>query len=486
MTTPADVIIDTRPLWQILLHRSRYPVLLLLGVGLYWAVRSLPAPADLAPEGQAALAVFALCVFYWVFSVLPLMITGLLAIILIPLSGVMQPSEAYALFGNEAVFFILGAFMLAAAMMKSGLSARIAVNILDRFRGSPRRLLASILCLNALMSCFMSEHAVAAMTFPIVMEIATVLRIDPKRSNYGRALFLAMAWGSTIGGVLTLLGGARGPLALAILRESTGESFSFAAWSLAIFPLVVVVLPAAYLIITRFFPIDVASTEAAERAVHERKLALGRPSYQERAVSLLMAGAFVAWVVAGEEFGLATIAIGAVVALFVFRIVSWRDIEEYVNWGIFLMYGGAICLGAAIQKSGAAAWLAKHTMLAWAADGPTVVLMISFLAIALTEVVSNSAVVAFLLPVAIGAADTFGMDPRVMTLIVAVPAGLAFTLPVGTPANAIVYSSGFFRLRQMMLPGMTMNFLSWVVFNVMANWYWPLLGLSVQATRMPG
>ena len=138
-----------------------------------------PTPQGLSDAGQKALAVFALCVFYWVFNVLPLMITSMLAIILIPLSGVMTAPQAYALFGNEAVFFILGAFILAAAMMKSGLSTRIALSILRRFGTTPRLLLISVLLLNAIMAFAMSEHAVAAMNFPIVARDRRGSRAQP-------------------------------------------------------------------------------------------------------------------------------------------------------------------------------------------------------------------------------------------------------------------------------------------------------------------
>jgi sodium-dependent dicarboxylate transporter 2/3/5 len=480
MPPPAEIVIDTRPLWQLLISRGRQPLMLAIGVLLYWSVRTLPAPEGLTAEGQAALAVFALCVFYWIFSVLPLMITGLLAITLIPLSGIMSAGQAYALFGNEAVFFILGAFILAAAMMRSGLSARIAVLILDRFHGTPGRLLLTIFLLNAVMAFFMSEHAVAAMNFPIIVEIAAVLRLNPRRSNYGKSLFMAMAWGTTIGGVATLLGGARAPLALAMLRESTGQSFSFAEWSAAIWPTVAVMLCVGYFTLTRFFPTDVASVEAVEATLREKRLKMGRASYRQRAVGLVMFATFVAWVVGGEAFGLANIALAAVIVLFVLQLVSWRDVEAYVNWGVLLMYGGAICLGAAISKSGAAAWIAHHTILNWAGDPRAVVLVLSLLSLVLTEAMSNTAVVALLMPVSLGIAEAFGMDPRVITLAIAVPAGLAFALPVGTPANAIAYSSGYLRVRDIMVPGAMLAFCAWIVFNLMANFYWPLLGIRIQ------
>jgi len=480
MAREREVVVDRRPLWVILAGRSRKTLLTLCGALLYWIVAAMPLPAGLTPAGQKALAAFALCVFFWVLNVLPLMITSLLAIILLPLSGVMQSSQAYALFGNEAVFFILGAFILAACLMKSGLSSRIALNILHRFGHTPRRLLLSIFLLNVVMAFFMSEHAVAAMNFPIVVEIVSVLGLQRRRSNYARALFLAMAWGSSIGGIATLLGGARAPLALGILKEATGQSYSFLEWTLLTLPLVLVLLVSGYQIIVRFFPAEIDSVQAAESALNERWLKLGRPSYSEWAIGLVMAATFVAWIIGGEEFGLANIAIAAVVALFVLRVVSWRDIERYVNWGVLLMYGGAIALGAAINKSGAATWLAHVTISHWASSGMTVVLLTSLVSILLTEAMSHSAVVALLMPVSLGVAHEFGLDPRLMAPVVALPAGLAFTLPIGTPANAIAYSSGYLRIWDLLGPGALLEVIAWLTFNAMAYWYWPLFGLHVQ------
>ncbi len=479
----SEFVVDTRPLWIILLARSRQAGLLLTGVLIFWWVQTMAPPAGLSEAGQKALGVFGLCVFYWVFDVLPLMITSLLAIILIPLSGVMTAPQAYALFGNEAVFFILGAFILAACLMKSGLSTRIALAILWKFGHTPRALLLSILLLNAAMSFAMSEHAVAAMNFPIILEIVSVLGLARGRTRYGKALFLAMAWGSTIGGVATLLGGGRAPLALGILRESTGQSFSFVQWSVAILPLVAVMLFVCYRVIVFFFPIDVGDVRAADEVLRAKHLELGRLHSDEVAIGLVIVLTFLAWVFLGEEFGLANVAIASVIVLFVFRLVSWREIEGYVNWGVILMYGGAICLGAAMNKSGAAAWIAHVTISRWATGGVSVVLLLSFLAILLTEAMSNSAVVALLMPVSLGIAREFSMDPRIMALVVAVPAGLAYTLPIGTPANAIAYSSGHLSMRDMVVPGAMLAVISWLVFNLMASWYWPLLGLSVGGLR---
>src|SRR6185369_4471209 len=253
----ADVAIDTRPLWRILVERAQTPGIILLGMASYAIVRALPLPDGLTPAGQKALAVFVLCLVYWVSNVIPLVVTSILAMTLLPLTGVLSAKETYSLFGNEAVFFILGVFILAAALMKCGLSTRLALTMLRRFGRTPTRLLLSLFLMNALLSFFMSEHAVAAMTFPITLEIATVLQLRPRQSNYGRALFIAMAWGTQIGGIATLLGGGRAPLAIGMLREATGQGFSFLEWSMTAWPIVVVLLVAGWTILIRWFPVDI-------------------------------------------------------------------------------------------------------------------------------------------------------------------------------------------------------------------------------------
>ena len=472
-----DVVVDTRPLWLILVGRSGRLLRMGAGIAVYFVISQMPAPAGLEPAAQQALAVFALCVVFWVLNVLPLMITSLLAIALIPMAGVMPARQAYSYFGNSAVFFILGAFILAACLMKSGLSTRMSLVCLRRFGGSPRKLLLSIFLMNAFMAFWMSEHAVAAMNFPIVAEIVAVLGLRPFRSNYGKALFLAMAWGSTIGGVATLLGGGRAPLALAILDEAThgAPSFTFLSWSLHALPTVLVMLAVGYFVITRWFPVDIDSVAEAEAALDEKVRELGRVSYEEKMIGLVMLITVGAWISVGHELGLANIAIAAVVVLFAMRLVAWRDVEAYVNWGIILMYGGAICLGSALGESGAALWLAERSLGLWADSQATAIASISLFSWLLTEAMSNSAVTALMMPIAIGMAHEIGMAVALVAPVVAVPAGLAFAFPIGTPANAIAYSSGYLRLRDLIVPGMVMGLLSWLVFNAMTTFYWPWL-----------
>ncbi|MBI5971248.1 MAG: DASS family sodium-coupled anion symporter [Deltaproteobacteria bacterium] len=472
------VEIDTRPLWLIIALRALRPIFFAALLVLFIALLYMPAPAGLSPEGQKAIAIFAVCFILWISNALPLAITSLFAIVLVPLFGVLSKRETYALFGNEAVFFILGAFILAGAVMHSGLSTRVALTIMDRFGASPKRLILSIFLLAAALSFLMSEHAVAAMLFPIVFEISKGLNLKPGASNYGKLLFFSLAWGCVIGGVATFLGGARVPLAIGILKETTGKTIEFSDYIIAVFPIVIALLFAGYFIMTYFFPIDVTDIDKAHNVLGKRIKTLGKITYMEYAVGVVMLVTILAWVFLGKRFGLAGIALSSVVALFVLRLVRWKDIEEYVNWGIILMYGGAIILGAALDKSGAASWLVNSIMGGWS-DSPVVVFaLLSLLTIALTEAMSNAAVIVILLPVSIGLADKLSIDPAAMTYAIAVPAGLAFMFPMSTPANAIAVSSNYISVRDMAKGGFIMCVLSWLVFNLAAAFYWPLIGMG--------
>lgn len=471
-----SVEIDTRPIWVILLRRSLRP-LFFIGLALiFWFLATMPTPAGLSLGGQRAIAVFILCLVLWVTNALPLAITSLFAIVLVPLLGVLPHKDTLSLFGNEAVFFILGAFILAGAVMQSGLSNRIALTILDRFGSSPRKLLISIFLLAACLSFFMSEHAVAAMLFPIVLEISKSLGLRPGRSNYGKLLFFSLAWGCVIGGVATFLGGARVPLAIGILGETTGGSIEFLEYSIAVFPVVVVMLVAGYLLLTRFFPVDIEGVDRARDVLEKRVKGLGKMTFSEYSVGLLLVFTILAWILLGRRLGLSSIALSSVVVLFVFRLVRWKDIEEYVNWGIILMYGGAIILGTALDRSGAAEWLVSSVIGGWA-TGPVMVFgLISLLTLLLTEAMSNAAVIAVLLPVSIGMAQKLAIDPSVMTYAVAVPAGLAFMFPMSTPANALAVSSSYVSVRDLIKGGFIMFVTAWVAFNLVAALWWPLMG----------
>ncbi|OIO38815.1 MAG: anion transporter [Candidatus Omnitrophica bacterium CG1_02_49_10] len=454
-------------------------IIIVLAACLFFGILRLHTPDGLTAEGQKSLAIFSLCLVLWVTDAIPLAATSLLALVLLPLVGAMGEREAFSLFGNQAVFFILGAFMLAAALLSTGLSTRLALIFISMFKSTPKSLLGGVLISSAFLSFWMPEHAVAALMFPIILEIAKSLKLEPgNNSNYGKALFLSLAWGSIIGGVATFLGGARNPLAIGMLKETYGLSIGFFEWMVAVIPMVVIMLFVAFITIQFFLKIDIKEVANASDVLKTRIAELGRMTRSERMLSVLMLATICAWIFMGQFSGLATISVLAGISIFVFGIVTWKDIEGYVNWGVILMYGGAIALASALYKTGAAEWLAYSVFSKFTFSPYVLLLSIIFIALILTECISNTAVVALLLPIAFSLGKSYGINPIIMVYAVAVPSGLAFTLPMGTPPNAICYAAGYYKLRDIVSAGLFMNLAALIIFALVMKFYWPLVGIK--------
>ncbi|MBD3335505.1 MAG: DASS family sodium-coupled anion symporter [Candidatus Eisenbacteria bacterium] len=437
---------------------------------------ALPAPRGLSQEGFRAIAVFITCFGLWVTAALPFAVTGLLAISLLSLFRVFTPTEAFGLFGNTAVFFILGSFMLAAALMRSGLSKRIALVILSRCGASAGGLLTGVFAIAWCLSLIMSEHAVAAVLFPVILEILRAAQERGPDRTFAKGLLLALAWGAIIGGTGTLLGGARAPLALGILHRLTGEQVSFLQWSRVTMPVTVAMGLVALPVLQLLFGRGRTDVVAARARLTEETAQLGPLTRREKGTGLIFLVTIFCWVFLSRQIDLATTAILASVALFVFRLISWSDTEEYVNWEIILMYGGAVALGTALSETGAAAWLAQ-TFLPWGAPFLLMIGLLVLLSALLTEGMSSAAVVAFLLPLAIGFAEPLGLAPRHLAYLIAVAAGLVYIFPMGAPPLAIVYSSGMLRLREVILPGIILHLVSWTVILLWVHFFWPWAGL---------
>jgi sodium-dependent dicarboxylate transporter 2/3/5 len=432
-------------------------------------------------EARRCFGIFTLCSLLWTTSLIPLQITSLIALGLLPLTGVMKVDQAFALFGNQATFFIIGAFILSAIVVMSGLSMRITCAVLNRFAGSPRLLRNGIFWFGAFASFWMSEHAVAAMLFPIVMGMVKAYGLKPHESGFAKSFFFALAWGCVIGGIATYLGGARNLLAVAILGQETGMGISFLRWMKFSLPLVVPMLLIGQFVLEALYPPEHVSAGAARAVIEERRRALGPMGGRERKVALVAALTILTWIVFSSEShhggaDLASISLMAIAVMFIFRLAKWTEVESEVNWGVILMYGGAIALGAALNRTGAAKLLVDGAL------GDAVLpdwFLISFFAVAsfiLTGFISNSAVVSVLLPVGFEIARRNGISPELMTLAIALPSGLDYVLPMGTPATAIAYSSGYMTMRDFLRAGGLMWLLSVVCFLLIAFLVWPHLG----------
>lgn len=449
------------------------------GILIFTVILLLPSPEGLSTAGKNSFAVFFLCLSLWVSQMLPLSVTGLLGIALMPLLNILGPEETFALFGNKAIFFILGALILAAGLYQTGLGTRIAAKIIGTFGKSPRQLLVGVLLSSGLLSCIMPEHAVAALLFPIVLEIATILELEPLKSNYGKLLFLAMAWGAIAGGITTFLGGARNLLAVGLLEKQYNISIGFFEWIKYSWPIPALLLTVVAFMMTKVFEVDISNIDKANEELKKRLQEAGEMSIREKKLSIVLVIVICSWLFLSQVIDISVTAILGGVLTFVVGVVEWQDIEEYINWSVLLMYGGAIVVATSLVKTGATDWLSQAVFAQ--VELPPFIFLVCLVIFTnlLTEGVSNVAAVAIVLPLAYSVGEAYSLNPIIITLSVALPGGLAFMLPMGTPPNAIAFSSGFYRVQDAVKLGIMLDVIAWLIYILVARFYWPLIGLKI-------
>ncbi len=451
----------------------------ILGIFIFFLLIFLPSPEGLTIAGKRALAVFVLCLTLWVSQALPLSVTALLGMGLIPLLNIMEMNHTFALFGNKAIFFILGALIMAAGLYQTGLGSRIAFRIIGTFGSSPRKLLVAIAVSAAFLSCIMPEHAVAALLFPIVLEIAVNQDLKPLESNYGKLLFLSMAWGAIIGGITTYLGGARNLLAVGFLEKNYGQTIGFFEWIKYSWPIPFLLLFIYILMIIFVFKIDIENISGARKKLNEKISRAGKMNLREKKLSIVIIIVVLCWLFLSGDIHISVTAVLGGVAIFIFNIVEWKEIEEYVNWSVILMYGGAIVVASSLVETGVTAWLSETVFTRLQVTPFVFLVLIALFTILLTEGVSNVAAVAIVLPLAYSIGDTYSINPVLITLSVALPGGLAFMLPMGTPPNAIAFSSGYYRIQDAVKWGLMLNITGWSIYVFVLKFYWPFLGIKI-------
>ena len=475
-----QIFIDRRPIWILLFERLRRYIILALFFGIFALLLTQEGPSDLSLEGYKVLCLFFLCVCLWATNLIPLSITSLLAIAAVPLLGIMEASQAYSYFGNKAVFFILGIFILSASMIACGLSTRISIWVMENWSETPGGLVAATYCFAGISSCFMSEHAVAVILFPIIHEIIQSLNLKRDNSVFAKSMYFAMAWGCIIGGAMTVLGGGRVPLGVEMLEKATAgqQTLGIIKYTQLSFPLVLLLFAGGWLALKILFPPDIHNIEPARKALKQKSLVMGRVTFQEKGIALVMGATLFCWFGFGDQLGVANIAIIAIVLLFVLNLITWKMVEAHINWAIVLMYGGAICLGEVMAESGAALWLAEKLFSGLVESGIVFLLVMAVLSTLFTTFMSNSAVIAILLPTAISMGPNYGIDPVVATMTVLLPSNFAFILPIATPAAALAYSSRFLTLKDMIFSGIVLSLLGLVCYVLLLLVYWPLIGFQ--------
>ena len=449
---------------------------LLLGPIVFLAALALPPPAGMNVDGWRTAAMGMLMATWWVTEAIPIPVTALLPLVLLPVLGVLPIGEAAAPFANPVIFLFLGGFMIAIALEQCGLHRRMALAIMRVVGSRPPNLIAGFMASTAFLSMWVSNTATVVMMLPMalsVIELVDQNAGDDSDPNFAVALLLGLAYSASIGGMGTLIGTPPNALLAGFMAESYQVQIGFARWMIFGVPLVVLSLPLCWLLLTRVLhPVRLAPIAGSDDIIRRELSALGPLSPDEMIVGTITALTAASWIfrpvlepyVPGIND--TTIAIAGALLLFLVPVdwrggrfaLAWKQAER-LPWGVLLLFGGGLSLANAIQQTGLATWIGGSME---ALGGWPILLVataITAVIVFLTELTSNTATAATFLPVVAAVAVGVGADPLLLAVPTALAASCAFMMPVATPPNAIVYGSERLTIPQMARAGLLLNLL---------------------------
>ncbi|SFG80357.1 SLC13 family permease [Neptunomonas qingdaonensis] len=441
----------------------------------------LPAPAGMPFEAWRLVAMAVWMVTWWLTEAVPIPATALLPIILMPLLSIDKIKPVAANYADPLIYLFLGGFLLAAAMQHVGLHRRIALKIVSRIGSSPSRIILGFMLATAFLSMWISNTATTIMMFAVGLSVIDFIskQTEDKKAvrNFGVALMLSIAYSASIGGVGTLIGTPSNALLASFLQSTYNIQITFFNWMLLGVPVVVLMLPTTWLILTKLlFPSHQIAIEDPGSVVDRELTSLGIMSRGEKLVGIVFLCAALGWIFRGVLVDLTglplddtMIAILAAMVLFAVPIsrtkgefaLDWEAARN-VPWGVLLLFGGGLALASGFKSTGLAEWIGNSVA---GVDISTVllVLLVTVVIVYLTEITSNTASTATFLPILAAVAVGFGLDPRILTIPVALAASMAFMMPVATPPNAIVFSYEQMELRDMVRAGFLLNILAIIV-----------------------
>jgi sodium-dependent dicarboxylate transporter 2/3/5 len=475
----------------------------LIGGGLLFVVLLIVPPLPgLSGSGARTAAVAALMAVWWMTEAIPIPVTAMLPLVLMPALGILPMPETAAPYAHELIFLFLGGFLIAAALEQWGLHLRIALSIVHVVGTSPRRLVLGFMIATAFLSMWISNTATAAMMLPIAVALGEVLqptdRSSGADSRFGIALMLGVAYSASIGGVATLIGTPPNAILAGAASELLGVEIGFLEWMVVGVPLAIVLLPLAWFLLVGILypPGDV--TGDAHVVLEARRVALGPASRGEKIVAAVFALTAAAWIMRSPKVigdltipGIqtfapqvtdSTIAMTSAVALFLIPVrwregrfaLSWSRARE-IPWGVLILFGGGLSLARAMDVSGLAGWIGGSV--ADMAGVPTVivVLVVAALFVFLTEITSNTATSTMAMPIMAGVAGGLAANPLTLMSAAALAASMAFMLPVATPPNAIVFGSGYLTIGRMARAGFWLNLMAIGAITAAATLIVPLV-----------
>jgi len=467
---------------------------LFLGPLLFISIHFFFHPEGLSDPANAILASTAWVATWWITEAISIPVTALLPIVLFPLTGGLSLSETSASYGHKYIFLFLGGFIVAIAIEKWNLHKRIALNIIKIVGTNVSRIILGFMVATALLSMWISNTATAVMILPVGMAIVLQLEDNPltkKNENviFGKALMLAIAYGASIGGMATLIGTPPNLVLAGVVESTYHTEITFSQWFMFGFPISVVLLIICWIYLTRFaFKFEQKEFPGGKHEIENQLKALGKMSYEEKVILTVFFLTAMAWI--SRSFLLTKwipaiddtiIAIIASVILFLIPsskpktpLISWEDAVK-LPWGILLLFGGGMALALGFESSGLAAWIGNQLTSLVGVSVFVLVLVLIASVNFLTEITSNMATTAMLLPVLVSLATVLNIHPYILLVSATLAASCAFMLPVATPPNAIVFGSGYLNIGDMVKKGIWMNIISIILLTFIVYYVLPLI-----------
>lgn len=453
-----------------------------------WGVAIDPGGKEfvLSREGKAAIGLFLMAGIWWVFEVIPIGVTAIAIGVFQALFLIRPAKEAFRDFMDPSVMFIFGSMVIGLAFTKSGLTKRIAYGMLAFVGENTRTILLGCLVVTALLTHVMAHTAVAATMFPILLAVMALYKEGGGPSNFGKGLFIGMAWAAGAGSIITLLGAARGPAAAAMFQEFTGRQVDFFDFTLYMGLIGWVMVFLIWLYVSAVFKPSKASIPGLRQKVAKLSRTLGPITRNE--IFVLFCVALVVTLTALQSFvpalkviDRAALMLTSTLLFFIFGVLKVQDLEE-MPWNIILLFSGAMSIGFCLWKTGAAEWMAVNFLTALlGAHWWVFVMGVSAFVLLMTNFIMNVAAIAIALPVSLVMARYLGVAPDVIFFASLVTAGMPFVLLIGAAPNAIAYESKQFTPGEFFKHGLVMSAILLVILGIALVTIWPLFGMPILA-----
>lgn len=445
-------------------------------------------------KAKAAVMILGVVAILWFTEGISLVGTSILIPVLIVLTDIRTPSQALAPFFDPSVALIFGGFLIGRALSKYELDKRLALLILSRSSSSGGALIISVMGVTAFLSMWISNTAAAAIMIPIALAIISRIQNTDIRNKYGKALVLGVAYSATLGGVASLVGSPPNPLAASYINSFLGIDFSFTSWLPFGLPVVLIMLPLIWQwIIFRFkIPKSIDEMDDLREISMKEYIRLGAMSTQQKLVIGVFVSVIMLWFTesipdflaniigwSGHSISSSVVALIGGLALIILGLLDEKDVSSHISWSSLLILGSGIALGGAMIDTGLSTFLAFQLTGLGILPSMIVVIIIGIVAVLVTMVASNTGAAVILIPVAIPLAIGLGIDPLLVTMVIAIAVSMDFALPTGTPPSTIAYSTGKLEIREMISTGLIVDFIAVIVVTIIAVWLWVFLGLVV-------